>query len=140
MPIVWNIDAQDEVVVIRATGAVTADELTGLLDALVEAGRFSWPKLLDVTDASAAMTPDEVLAVAARVRDATHAHRPGPLALVLPERHGDVVDRLFGVLAVSERPMRIFRHPPAARRWLRAVSRGWLEGGREGQPMPQGGS
>jgi hypothetical protein len=42
----------------------------------------------------------------------------GPLALVLPPDKIDLVERVLDMLAVRERPMKVFMTPAPALRWI----------------------
>lgn len=48
-----------------------------------------------------------------------HVRGPvGPLAVVVADAQVDRVNRLLGILATADRPMRVFRELEPARRWI----------------------
>ncbi len=42
----------------------------------------------------------------------------GPLAMVIPPDKGNSLDRMVGMIAAADRPMRVFRDARKARRWI----------------------
>ena len=117
MPLHWTIDTRARLVVATADGMVTLLDVDELLISLAGAGAVPYRKLLDGRLADIAMNLDELTAIAAKIR-ALHVQPVGPLAIVLPKDKSELLSRVLGALAAADRPMRIFKDPQAARRWL----------------------
>jgi hypothetical protein len=47
-----------------------------------------------------------------------HTGKMGPLAVVVAADKEKLLGRLFGMLAVAKRPMRVFNDPAQAYRWI----------------------
>ena len=119
MPLHWEIDPHLRLVTLVAEGDVTRSEVESYLDAVNQAGVHGYRKLFDARHAVTRMAPGELLALGVRMR-ATHAegHAMGALAAVLPGTHVEMMDRVLGMLAAAERPMRVFRQIGPARKWI----------------------
>src|SRR5260221_10214791 len=118
MPLVWTVDIQNQLMVAVATGDVTRPEVVNYLDAIVENGALGYRKVFDASQGDTSMTAEDVLPLAVRMRS-FHALGPmGPLAIILPPGRGNRLRRAFGILAVAERPMRIFDEVEPAYRWI----------------------
>jgi hypothetical protein len=63
------------------------------------------------------MGPDDWLALGVRIRS-MQTDDMGPLAVVVTSGKEKLLGRLFGMLAVPDRPMRIFDDSTRARRWI----------------------
>jgi hypothetical protein len=50
-------------------------------------------------------------------------HALGALAIVVPDDKIELVSRVLGMLAVAERPMRVFSTLPLAEDWIERQSR-----------------
>lgn len=121
MSLHWTIDAETRLVVIVADGDVVRGEMETLLDDLAAREALTYRKLFDGSRGDTSMTPEELLILGLRFR-AIHAQgRVGALAVVVPDHKADLVARVLGMLAVADRPMRVFRTPALARRWLQAL-------------------
>ncbi len=122
MPLHWTIDPQQRLVTVVAEGDVTRAEVETYLDAIDHAGAYAYRKLFDAKHARTRMTPEEMLALGARMR-ATHeeGHAMGALAAIVPDDHVEAVDRVLGILAAADRPMRLFREVGLARKWIRSL-------------------
>lgn len=122
MPFHWTIDPEQRLVTVVAEGDVTRAEVDAYLDAVARAGAYAYRKLLDAKHASTRMTPEELLALGARMRALHEAGHPmGALAAVVPDEQLEAVGRVLGMLAAADRPMRLFHQVGPARRWLRGL-------------------
>lgn len=118
MPLHWIIDPDKKLVTAVAEGDVTRVEFDAFLDDMNRAGADAYRKLFDGGRGGTHMGAEDMLALGARMR-ASHADGPiGPLAVVVPEEHIETIDRVLGMLAAAERPMRVFRQVGAARKWI----------------------
>jgi hypothetical protein len=108
MPLYWMIDSKERVFTGSGEGEVTLADAMALLDSLAGAKALSYRKLFDGRAVRSAMTGDDLLAVAARVR-AYHEVGPiGALAIVGTDEQFDTFARLLGALAAADRPMKMF--------------------------------
>lgn len=120
MPITWTIDHERRLLTAVCEGNVTLRDIEEYLDAVVVAGSMPYRKLFDGSRADSAMTEEEMMMLGARIRAYHGEGRIGALAIVVTTEHTHGLARLFGALAAADRPIKIFRDLPAARRWLDA--------------------
>jgi hypothetical protein len=118
MPLRWVIDSEENLVSMTAEGSVRLADVNACLDAVVGANALAYRKLVDCTAGFMAITPDEVMSIAARVRDLHHGNI-GAVALVLREESREALSRLLGALAAADRPFRPFKSQPPAERGFR---------------------
>ena len=114
----WTIDSKERLFTGSGEGNVTFADAIALLDALAGAKALSYRKLFDGRAVQSTMTPDEVLAVCARIRS---YHQQGPvdaLAMVATPEQFERFARLLGALASGDRPMKMFSSLRQARTWL----------------------
>lgn len=117
MPGYWTIDSKQQLVVVTAEGDVTHADAEEYLNVIEGGGALACRKLYDGRGGTVVMSPDEMMAIAARFRSCHH--RPvGALAIVLPQDKAEPVARVLGVLASADRPMRLFINLAQARRWI----------------------
>ena len=69
------------------------------------------------------MSSEDLLMLGVRFRAIHARERMGPLAVVVPDHRAELVARVLGILAVADRPMRVFRAPALARRWLESLAK-----------------
>ena len=118
MPLVWKIEPENSLVVAVAYGDVTRAEVDRYLDSLVESGALAYRKVFDVHKGETAMTADDLLPVAVRMRSLHELGPMGPLAVVLPLGRGERLRRALGMVALAKRPMRVLENPVMAYRWI----------------------
>ena len=118
MPLAWKVEPADRLVVAVAKGDVTRAEMERYLDAIVEGLALGFRKIFDVHEGDTAMTADDVLPLATRMRGLHEFGAMGPLAVVLPPGRGKRLQRAFGMLAIAKRPMRLFDDPMRAYSWI----------------------
>lgn len=123
MSLDWTIDAETRLVVIVADGEVTRREMDILLDELIAKEALAYRKLFDGSWGDTSMTSEELLMLGVRFRAIHTQGRMGPLAVVVAEHKAELVARVLGMLAVADRPMRVFRAPALARRWLESLAK-----------------
>lgn len=123
MSLDWTIDAEARLVVIVVDGDVTRREMETLLDELIAKEAMTYRKLFDGSRGDTSMNSEELLMLGVRFR-AIHAQgRMGPLAVVVAEHKAELVAQVLGMLAVADRPMRVFRAPALAHRWLESLAK-----------------
>ncbi|MDP1752540.1 MAG: hypothetical protein Q8L22_24080 [Reyranella sp.] len=121
MPVQWTIDAQQQLVTVIAYDEVTCDQLVAMVDALHEADAHGYRKLYDGRRSRMRMTREEVLRLGVRMRAEHQRSALGPLAAILPERDAELLAPLLGMVAIPNRPLRIFVATRPALRWLLAL-------------------
>jgi hypothetical protein len=121
MPVLWNAFHATCLVTITFTGIISRQDIDDCTDGIMTPATLSYRKLVDLTEASLALSREDVAALAERVREHSRTGAIGALAfIVLPgdEEHR----RLFEALsAAADRPLKVFCDLQAARDWLDAV-------------------
>lgn len=118
MSLHWHIESRTQHVTITADGDFTRAEVEAYLKAVEASGAITWSKLFDGRFSRPAMSREDMLALGVLFRS-YHVRRPvGPLAVVVPHIHVDRVNRLLGILATADRPMRVFKELEPACRWI----------------------
>ena len=84
MPLYWTIDSKERVFTGSGEGDVTFADAMALLDALAGAGALPYRKLFDGRAVQSAMTGDNLLAMAPKIRAFHEEGRVGALAIVAP--------------------------------------------------------
>ncbi len=118
VPLDWTLDSDRRFMHAVATGEVTRPEVEGFLDAIMGHRALGYRKLFDAGQADTRMGPDELLGLGMRMRSMHFEGTMGPLAMVIPPDKGDSLDRMVGMIAAADRPMRVFRDARKARRWI----------------------
>jgi hypothetical protein len=118
MPLEWTINLENRAMTAVATGDVTRAEVDAYLDAIMANAALGFCKLFDASQASTSMGADDLLALGMRMRSMHFEGPMGPLAIVVPPERGEHVERMFGMIAAADRPMRIFVDLTRARRWF----------------------
>jgi hypothetical protein len=118
MPVRWTIDVDKRFMDVVATGDVTRPEVEAFLDAVMANGALGFGKLFNAGRARTSMAPQELLALGMRMRSMHFEGPMGPLAVVVPPEKGEQLDRMLGMIAAADRPMRIFVDLRRARRWI----------------------
>jgi hypothetical protein len=113
----WTIDDTHRTVDIVAEGEVTLADAMAFFDGMQQAKALPYNKLLDGARGHAAMTDEEVMAVAARVRDMHSLDVVGALAIVVTPEQSHRLARVLGAAAVADRPIKVFDDVRLARRW-----------------------
>ena len=118
MPLHWTIDTEQRLMIAVAEGDVTRAEVEDYLDAIVSAGALTYHKVFDASKGDTSMNADDLLPLGVRVRSFHALGTMGALAIVVPPGRGKRLHRAFGMLAVADRPMRIFDEAAPAYRWI----------------------
>jgi hypothetical protein len=106
-----------------ADGDFTREDMETLLDDLVSRGAMIYRKLFDGCRSTTSMGSEDLLMLGVRFRTIHAQERMGLLAAVVPDHRGELVAQVLGILAVADRPMRVFPGPAVARRWLDSLAR-----------------
>ncbi|WP_428673563.1 hypothetical protein [Reyranella sp.] len=118
MPIQWTISHPTRLVVAVCKGAITRQNIEAYLDAVVVADTLTYRKIFDMTQATANLPDDDMMALGARIRAYATVSDLGPLAIVATTPDSYERAHLFAALAEAMRPLKIFRELHLARRWL----------------------
>lgn len=118
MSLDWTLDTEKRLMVAVATGNVTRLQVDAYLDAIIANDALSYRKVFDASQGDTSMTADDVLSLAVRMRSVQDLGQLGALVIILPPRRGERLRRVFGILAVAKRPMRIFEDSAQAFRWI----------------------
>ena len=117
MSLRWTIDDTNRTVDIVAEGAVTLADAMAFFDDMERAKALPYNKLLDGPRGYAAMADEELMAIAARMRDLHSQGVMGALAIVITREQSHRLARLLGAAAVADRPIKVFDDVRQARRW-----------------------
>jgi hypothetical protein len=119
MALTWTIDPINRLMVAVALGEVTRADMERYLDSQISAGAVAYRKIFDGGQGDTSMTADDLMALGVRIRS-IHAQSTGigPLAIVVPADKEEFLKRLFGMLAIPSRPMRVFNDTAKAYRWI----------------------
>ncbi|MBN9515129.1 MAG: STAS/SEC14 domain-containing protein [Alphaproteobacteria bacterium] len=118
MPLHWIIDSRTRLVTATVEGDCTRTDLEVYLKAVDGCGAVTWRKLFDGRHSPLSMDQSDMLAIGALFRSYHQRGPVGALALVVSETRTEQVSRAFGILAVADRPMRLFTDLDKARRWI----------------------
>lgn len=123
MPLHWIVDSKERLVIAIAEGHVTRQDVEDYIRVMNGAGTLPYRKLFDGSRGETDMTPEDMLAIGARLRERHAGAALGPLAIVIPPDKADLVSRVLGILASADRPMRVFSDVEPARRWIDSLPR-----------------
>jgi len=119
MPIAWKILPYERMVVARADGTVTLNDIQNYLDAVVVADAQPYAKLFDAGAMELKLTDDEVMLLGARMSAYSSAFdTAGPLAFVATTLAVEGFAKRFLNVASVQRPSKIFRTVEEAKAWL----------------------
>ena len=121
MPVHWTISHPTRLVVVVAKDGVHLADIEAYLDGVVVNDALPYRKLFDMTNATLHLSDDDMMALGARIRayaTTSSTETMGPLAIVAATTSAHEQARLFTALADAKRPIKIFREPHAARKWL----------------------
>lgn len=118
MALHWIIDSKQQLIDATIEGEFAAQDMRDYLAAIVGADVLRYRQLLDFSRAVAKFTPEETLDVGVQIRLSHGQSTIGPLAIVLPVQQPGSLARLFGILAIAPRPLRLFHKRETAVKWL----------------------
>ncbi len=123
MPLHWLIASRERLATVTGEGTVGRTDIEQWLDVVDGAKLLPFRKMVDLSGAALDLDSEDMIVLGIRFR-AHHASAMGPLAMVLPADAPEAIERGLGILAAGDRPMRLFRSLPRARRWLATASTG----------------
>ena len=110
MPITWKILADERMVIARADGPVTLNDIQDYLDAVVVADAQPYAKLFDAGAMVLQLSDDEVMLMGARMSAYSSAFATaGPLALVATTLAVEGFAKRFLNVASVQRPSKLFK-------------------------------
>jgi hypothetical protein len=118
MPLHWTIDSQERFMSVVGTGVVSRADVDGFIDAVMANVALGYCKLFDAGQATSSITADEMIELGLRFRSIHIGAVVGPLALVMPVDRGDRLERMVGMIAAANRPMRVFTKLDKAQIWI----------------------
>jgi len=119
VPIAWKILPDERMVVARADGAVTLNDIEDYLDAVVVANAQSYAKLFDAGAMELKLTDDEVMLMGARMSAYSSAFdTAGQLAFVATTLAVEGFAKRFLNVVSVQRPSKIFKTEEEAKAWL----------------------
>ncbi len=117
MPMRITVSRFERLLVGVASGDLTLADLQQFFREIVEGGMVDYRKIVDIAGCNPVVTPQELAAFGAGVRDAHKNKPPAPLAIVAHERQNTTA-ALFAQLTADVRPARVFRSIHDARKWV----------------------
>ncbi len=119
MPIAWKISTDERLVLARADGPVTLQEITDYLDAVVMADAQPYAKLFDAGTMVLQLSEDELMLLGARMSAYGSAFAAaGPLAFVATTLAVKGFAKRFLNVASVQRPAKICKTVDEAKAWL----------------------
>jgi hypothetical protein len=121
MPLEWKISHPDRMVEAVGKGPVGLQDIERYLDDVMVSEALPYRKIFDASQATSALTDNDMMMLGARMSAYVGLGPLGPLAIVAPSTSVRQQARLFEALAPADRPLKIFKTVKAARTWLNAT-------------------
>lgn len=118
MPVLWTVSHATRMVVISVKGVVRLADMQECAAGIVTPATLSYRKLVDLTGSQPSMSAEDIAVLAEYVREQRGVGPMGALAITVSTDAAEEQARLFGSLAVADRPVKVFRELCAARAWL----------------------
>lgn len=119
MPITFQLDPQHSVLLIRATGIVTFEEIIGFLREKDQAGASHLPQLFDATDVQLDLSIQDLHRIAGEARRFLHSTKMGRIAVVTNGFYFQAIATAYAAITRQENPeFRIFKNLTLAMNWL----------------------
>ena len=122
MPVLWAAFHSTRLVTITFKGVICRQDIDDCTDGILTPATLSYRKLVDLRQGSLALSPEDIAALAERVREHGRAGTMGALALIVEpgahEKHGLLFEALS---TAADRPPKVFCNLQAARDWLDPV-------------------
>jgi hypothetical protein len=122
VPISWKILEEERMVVARADGPVTLQDIVEYLDAVIVGDAQPYAKLFDAGTMELKLSDDEVMMLGARMSAYSGAYaEAGPLAFVTSTLVLEGFARRFINVSSVRRPAKLFKTVEQAKAWLAAL-------------------
>jgi hypothetical protein len=119
VPIAWKILDAERMVVARADGLVTLQDIADYLDAVVVADAQPYAKLFDAGTMELKLSDEDVMLLGARMSAYSGAYaEAGPLAFVAGTLAVEGFAKRFLNVSSVRRPAKLFRTVEQAKAWL----------------------
>jgi hypothetical protein len=118
MALTWKISHPERLVTVLGEGDIVLQDVERYLDDVVVSDALPYAKLFDLGTANWTLSDTDMLVLAGRVRAYPAFGKVGPIAIVAASDVQNEHALMFETLADVERPLRIFRTPDDARKWL----------------------
>lgn len=119
MPITWKILPDERMVVARADGTVTLQDVVDYLDAVIVADAQPYAKLFDAGTMQLKLSDDEMMLLGARMSAYSGAYaEAGPLAFIATTLAVEGFAKRFLNVASVRRPAKLFKTVEQAKAWL----------------------
>ncbi len=124
MPIAWRILPAERMVVARADGPVTLQDIMDYLDAVIVGDAQPYAKLFDTGTMQLKLTDSEMMELAARMSAYSGAFaEAGPLAFVASTLVTESFAKRFLNVSSVRRPAKLFRSVEQAKAWLETLTK-----------------
>jgi len=117
VPIYLDISHPDRLVVAVVHGAVTGEDIVGVVKQFAETGVWQYRKIIDVSIGKAIIDEKGLEMLGALARSRAGDTTRGPTAFVIDPARGEVVEQ-FIKMTEGERPVKTFHSIHDARKWL----------------------
>ena len=121
MSLEWKISHPDRMVEAVAKGPVGLLDIERYLDDVMVSEALPYRKIFDATEATSALSDNDMMMLGARMSAYVGLGPIGPLAIVAPATSVREQAQLFAALAPADRPLKIFKTAQEARTWLGAT-------------------
>jgi hypothetical protein len=119
MPITFQLNPQHSVLLVRAAGIVTFDEIIDFLREKEEAGVFETPQLFDARDVQLDLSVQDLHRIAGEARRLLRSRKMGKIAVVTTSFYFQAIATAYAAITRQESPeFRIFKSLALARSWL----------------------
>jgi hypothetical protein len=122
VPISYRIDEARKRIYTRGEGLVNYEDLRAHMFSEAGEPAASYSELVDVSDATTDVTPEEIRHLASARRAIAQRQQPGPVAVVATDEMFFGMMRMYHMLTDQVRPLRVFSSVQEAERWLDEVS------------------
>lgn len=124
MPIRWEINHPEQLLLVTGEGTVTLEDVEIYLDQIVTAGAMPYAKLFDATKVDPQYDDHDLMMLAARMSAYRATLKGGPLAFVVTEGPVfEAVERYIN-LAPADRAVAVFSTVREAQVWLDDQAKG----------------
>ena len=125
MPLRWEINHPEQLVVVIGEGDVTLKDVEVYLDAIVTAGAMPYGKLFDATNLIPKYGDHDVMMLGARINAYIATLEGGALAFVSTNQATrEIIERYLNLADKAPRATAIFGSVDEAKTWLAAQRKG----------------
>lgn len=124
MPTTFSVDHERKTILTTASGILSLEEALDHLKAKAAAGAVTYAELFDARDVSLDFSVQDLMRIAAGVREVLGTAKPGPVAVVTNNNFIYGLARTYQVMTAQDNPrFEVFRDYEAARASLPAPCR-----------------